>query len=360
MIDERRDRKRVVLAALIPVVTFLGLAAIRVARHANPDFDEKIFLDVGRHILDTGLPIRTYASPTPSLFFDHTPLYVYVVALLTAIGEPTVLIIRTTTLVFGVLTVLMVFRVGLVVRGLGSALVGSMLVALNPFFVTYAWFIRMEVPLCFFLVLALYLMIKERWLLAGLAIATAVMLKEIALAFWLVAVIYVLIRRGRRAAAVVAVPTLVAFFAWLAYAASIGFDQLRTLMGRWVGSAAGMAISDPRLHVGPLRWTGKVIGTVIGPLLVFASGAGLALAAVSRKPVPTIVVVPLAYVVIAVVASYLIRLKEPRFIIAVIPMLALVIALWIDWGSVWADVRGRGTSHPIGKLRRWLKDAPEG
>jgi 4-amino-4-deoxy-L-arabinose transferase-like glycosyltransferase len=294
------------------------------------------------------------------LFFDHTPLYVYFVALLTAIGEPTVLIIRTATLVFGVLTILMVFRVGLVVRGLGSALVGSMLVALNPFFVTHSWFIRMEVPLCFFLVLALYLVIKERWLLAGLSIAVAVMLKEIALAFWLVAVAYVLVRRGPRAAAVVAVPTLVAFFAWLAYAASIGLDQLLATMGRWLGSAAGMPISDPRLHIGPLRWTGMLIGTVIGPVLIFASGAAVALASVSRKPVVPIVVVPLAYVAVAVVASYLIRLKEPRFVIAIIPMLALAIALVIDWGGIWADVRGRAPVDPLGTFGRWLVGGPQG
>ena len=101
-------------------------------------------------------------SRGPRLFFDHTPLYVYFVAALTAIGGPTELIIRSTTLVFGLLTVLLVYRIGLELRGVGSALVGSMLVALNPFFATYSWFIRMEVPLCFFLVLALYLLIHER------------------------------------------------------------------------------------------------------------------------------------------------------------------------------------------------------
>ena len=108
----------------MPAVAFLGLTAVRVVRQPKLNFDEHIFLDVGRHILDTGLPTRAYGFRTPSLFFDHTPLYVYLVAALTAIGGPTELIIRSTTLVFGLLTVLLVYRIGLELRGVGSALVG--------------------------------------------------------------------------------------------------------------------------------------------------------------------------------------------------------------------------------------------
>ena len=73
---------------------------------------------------------------------------------MTAVGGPTAFIIRSTTLLFGLLTILLVFRIGLELRGLGSALVGSMLLAVNPFFVMFSWFVRMEVPMCFFLVLA--------------------------------------------------------------------------------------------------------------------------------------------------------------------------------------------------------------
>ena len=197
-------------------------------------------------------------GPMPSpggrvLFFDHTPLYVYFVALMTAIGGPTGLLLRSTTLVFGVLTVLLVFLIGLELRGVGAALVGSMLVAVNPFFVTYSWFVRMEVPMCCFMVLAIYLLIHERLFVAALAIATAVMLKEIALAFWLVAVLYVLVRRGVRAAAVVAWPTPVVFGAWLLYANEIGHVQLmsddRTL-GRIGGGRPDPGPSPPRRYPG--------------------------------------------------------------------------------------------------------------
>jgi dolichyl-phosphate-mannose-protein mannosyltransferase len=347
------DRGRVLAAALVPIVLFLGGVALRVVRRPPLNFDEHIFLDVGRHLIDTGLPLRQYAVPgPPTLFFDHTPLYVYFVALVTALGGPTPLILRSTTLVFGLLTVLLVFRIGLELRGPGSALVGSVLLAVNPFFVTYSWFVRMEVPLCFFLVLALYLMIHQRLFLAGLAIATAVMLKEIALAFWVVAVVYVLIRRGGRAAALVAIPTPIVFGAWLVYAADIGLARLLATMGRWFGSAAGSTSPDRRLHVGLRTWVNAIFDEVIGPVLVFATGATAALVATWRRPAPPIVLVPIAYTVLAVAASFLIRLKEPRFLIAIVPMTAVAIALLLDWDEIWAYVRRRARSQGPGSSAR--------
>ena len=136
--------------------TFLGFVAVRIASRPKLNFDEHIFLDVGRHLVDTGLPLRAYAEPgRPTLFFDHTPLYVYFVALVTALGGPT-----------GTHPPVDHARLRAADRparlpssassfvASRSALVGSMLVAVNPFFVTYSWFVRMEVPMCFFLVLA--------------------------------------------------------------------------------------------------------------------------------------------------------------------------------------------------------------
>lgn len=341
------DPRRAAMAAFFPVATFLGFVAVRIASRPKLNFDEHIFLDVGRHIVDTGLPLRAYAEPgAPTLFFDHTPLYVYLVALVTAIGGPTALLLRSTTLVFGLLTIIFVFRIGLELRGLGSALVGSMLLAVNPFFVTHSWFVRMEVPMCFFLVLALYLLIHDRVFFAGLAIAIAVMFKEIALAFWLVAVIYVLVRRGVRAAAILAIPAPVVFGAWLVYANEIGHARLLITMGRWFGSAAGEKTRDPRIHVGLRTWVNMIIEKVIGPMMIFAGGATAVLVAMWRRPVPAIVLVPIAYIVVAIASSFLIRLKEPRFVVAIVPMIALSIALLIDWDEVWAQVRRHEPSPP--------------
>ena len=353
------DPKRAAIAALIPVVTFLGFAAIRIVSHPRLNFDERIFLDVGRHIIDTGLPLRAYAQPgAPRLFFDHTPLYVYFVALVTTVGGPTAEILRSITLLFGLSTVLLVFRIGLEVRGLGAALVGSMLVAANPFFVLFSWFVRMEVPLCFFLVLAVFLMIHERLFLAGLAIAVAVMLKEIALAFWLVAAAYILVRRGLRAATIIALPTPVAFGAWLLYANEIGHDRLLATMGRWFGSAAGVKTRDPRIHVGLRTWVSEIIGQVLEPVMIFAMGATAAFVATGRRRFPPIAIVPIAYVVVAVASSFVIRLKEPRYLIAIVPMIALSIALLVDWDEVWATMRRSRSSGPTDLDRPAVTLAP--
>ena len=75
-----RGRTPIWLAAIVPVVSLLILTGVRIVRQPKLNFDENIFLDVGRHIVDTGLPWRTWAFEEPRLFFDHTPLYVYFVA----------------------------------------------------------------------------------------------------------------------------------------------------------------------------------------------------------------------------------------------------------------------------------------
>jgi 4-amino-4-deoxy-L-arabinose transferase-like glycosyltransferase len=342
-------RRRIVVAALIPMVVLLIGAAIRIAMRPKRDFDEHLFMHVGRHILELGVPLDTYTHPeAPAFFFDHTPLYVYFVGLLTALPGPTVLILRGSSLVFGLMTVGLVFLIALRLRGLGSALVGSVLVAANPFFITYSWFIRMEVPLTFFLVLAVYFLISERFLLAGLAIATAVMLKEIALAFWLVATAYVLWRHGRRAALSVGLPAPIAVLAWLAYAASLDFERLRTTLERWGRSAAGNEADNRRFRIGPLAWTQTILSGVIGGLVIFAAGIAAALAATFRDRIPPITIVPAAYIVVAVAASYVMSLKEPRFLIAIVPMLALCIALAVDWGEAWSRARSGGAGGRAG------------
>jgi Dolichyl-phosphate-mannose-protein mannosyltransferase len=326
---------------------YVAFAGIRVIRNPPPNFDERIFLDVGRHIVDTGLPIRTVASPVPSLFFDHTPLYVYIVAAVTALGGPTLDLLRFITLVAGAVTVAVVFRLCLEVRGVGSAFVAAILLAANPFFASYGWFVRMEVPMCLLMVLGLYLLHNRRALLSGLAIATAVMLKEVALAFWVVAGVYVVARDGWRVAVLVVAPTVVAFAGWVLYALSIGSAQFLATMNRWLFSAQGADIRDPRLHVSLAAWTRTLVATVIGPVLLVATGAATAFVVAWNRRIPPITLVPIGYVAVALFASYVIKLKEPRFVIAVVPMLAIAIGLAVDWDEVRVVLRDRVRGRTI-------------
>jgi len=344
--DSAVSHRRTLIALVVPVGIYLMLAGIRVVRNPPPDFDERIFLDVARHIVDTGLPIRTVASPGPTLFFDHTPLLVYAVAVATALGGPTQELVRLLTLVTGVLTVLVVFRIGQEVRSVGSAFVAATLVAANPFFARYGWYVRMEVPMCLFMVVGLYLLLHRRYLSSGLAIAVAVMLKEVALAFWFVAGVYAMVREGWRSGLRVVVPSVIAFAAWVAYAMSIGSAQFLATMNRWLFSAQGASIHDPRLHVGLGAWTLTVAVWVIGPVLLGAAGVAAAFVVAWKRPIPPIAFVPMAYVAIALAASYVIKLKEPRFIIAVVPMMAIAIGLAVDWDDVFTALRERIRPQP--------------
>lgn len=350
-----RHRAQIV-SLLVPVLVLLCGAAIRIASRPKRDFDERLFLNVAQHIVGTGLPTDSFAFPgQPYLFFDHTPLYVYALAVITALGGPTVLLARGTSLLFALLTVIVVHRIGLRVRGPGAAFVGALLVASSPFFVTYAWFIRMEVPLCFFLVLAVYLLHMRRFGLAGLAIAVALMLKELALLFWLVTVVFVLVKQGRRETLMVAAPAPIALVAWLAYAATLDVDQLLRTLGRWGTSAVGSDPTNRRFHIGPLSWAGIIMNQVLGPVLVFATGATAALLATRPIKVPAIAAVPAIYALLAVAASFAMSLKEPRYLVVVVPMLALTVALAVDWdraiGEAWTRARGAARVRRRGGAR---------
>ncbi|HJP89133.1 MAG TPA: glycosyltransferase family 39 protein [Candidatus Limnocylindrales bacterium] len=331
--------RTILIAAGLPVAILLLGVLVRIGMHPARDIDEREFMNVGRHILETGLPLQTTFKPA-HLFFDHTPLYPYFVALIEALPGPATLMIRAASLGFGVLTVLLVFLIGLRVRGLGAALVGSALVAANPFWITYSWYVRMEVPLSFFLVLATWLVIRERYLLAGLAIMVAVMLKEIALGFWILAVGYVLVRRSWRKAALIALPSPIAIAAWFAYAYSLDANELMSSLERWGRSSVGDEADNRRFEVPPLVWLNRLLAQVIGTLLTFAAGAAAVLAGLRRDAAHSIVLVTGAYCLLAVGTSFLISLKEVRFLIAVVPMLSLTVALLVDWDAVWAQLRG--------------------
>lgn len=67
--------------------------------------------------------------------------------------------------------------------------------------------------------------------------------------------------------------------------------------------------------------------------------------------------VPFADMVVATASSCVIRLKEPRYVIAIVPMLALVIGLSVDRGRGGASLRrtppaeGRGCEGSVPSVR---------
>ncbi len=287
-------------------------------------------------MLRTGLPERTYHVATQQLFLDHTPLYAYLIAPLSIFGTgPEIWMSRALSASLGLATVIAAFAIVYEVRGTAAGVIAGLLLASNPYFLTFSWFVRMEVPMCLALVLALYCLLHERWFAAGLLIAVAVMLKEIAFAFWAIAVVYALIRRGFRKAAIVAIPAPAAFFAWLAFAAWHDPDPFHRIIGRWTNSVGGNSAWDKRFYI-PLRtWVRTIASNIVGILLggVFLVTAVVAVA--RRRRLPLIAWVPILYVAAAVASTFVIKLKEDRWLIAVVPMMAIAVGLMLDWTGIW-------------------------
>jgi hypothetical protein len=214
--------------------------------------------------------------------------------------------------------------------------VAGLLIATNPYFLQLSWIMHMEAPMAFFMVLGLYLVLHQRAWQAGLAIAVAVMLKEQALAFWLVAGIYVLLVRGWRDMLKVTVPSVVALLAWAIAAYLISESQLRVVLNRWLSSAgSGADLPDPRYHIRWRRWLEIVMFRTIGA--PFGAAVVLAIYALARRrPTPGIAFVPFGYAVVAIGASFVIHLKVESWLLAVIPMCAIAVGMLADWRAIGA------------------------
>jgi hypothetical protein len=344
------------VAILVPIcaLVLLGFPYLLALAQGN---DDRFFMNVGHGVLAHGYPYETIHTPSGNAFFDHTPLFGYLLAIPAVVDDllgyrAGLATGRLLTAVLGVATVVVTYLVCRDARGAVSGVVAAVLVATNQYFVRLSWVMHMEVPMAFFLVLALYCILHQRMLLAGLAIATAVMLKEHAFGFWIVAAAYVLLVHGWRPAMRVALPSVVAFAAWAAAAFAIDQHQARFVLHRWLDSAGGESDVNPRFAVTWAQWAVTVSRDIIGLPLGGISLVTAGLALVRRAPVPAITAVPIVYCVLATVTSFLIHLKEERWLTAVIPMAAISVGLLVDWGALarWVSVHGAhsgAASRPV-------------
>ena len=327
---------------LLPVcfLFLYGLAwAMLAAHYGGGGFDNRIFISIGQGTLSHGYPFETFRSASGRPFFDHTPLFAYFLLIPGAIAGSFgqawgVVAGRMICAAFGLATVILTFVVGRDVRGTVSGVIAALLVATNPYFVEFSWVMHMEVPMAFFMVLALYFLVHERMLSAGIAIAASVMLKEHALGFWLVAGAFVVVWRGWSAALKVTLPSAVALAIWGIAAYQIDQREFSGVLGRWLHSVGGEGRFNPRFQVSLRQWLATIARDIIGPQLGGLTIVALAVAVLRGHPVPRIVVLPLAYTALAVAASILIHLKEDRWLTGVIPMAALAVAMLVDWAAV--------------------------
>jgi 4-amino-4-deoxy-L-arabinose transferase-like glycosyltransferase len=316
-------------------------------------------MDVARNIRRTGLPLRSLGeSGVPRL--EHTPLYLYMLAGLQWFLLESVLTARLMATLFSVGSVLLVYAVINRVGDPLAAACGALVVGLHPFYAVYSHFVRMEVPMCFFILLGAYLVLRwesqraARFLwLAGVSLGLAVMLKEVALISLLGMLGFVglyMLRapgdakpsEGRSGASwlhlgvALCLPTVVLFLIWGLMAWSISPATVMQVLERWQHAVFGGGFADvSRQGMDVLAWLRVVVDKVLGWGVAAALCVGALLKLWRRQRLSPAAHLA-GFVALSVVsASMLVSLKEPRHVIVLVPVAGILVGTLIDWTGVW-------------------------
>lgn len=348
------------LLILAPLVLFLAWQLVPITTVNIAQYDEAIYLDVARSIQRTGLPIRTI-DPEGRLLLDQTPLYPYALSLMTAVFGDDLRLSRLVTVAFALGTIALVFKIAERRRGPLAGLVAASLLAANPFFNLYSYFIRMEVFMCFFLVLATFFLdryeesLRDRTLVAGsLAITTAVMLKVIAVTYWGAAVLWVAwIAKGSRVRHLLwlIAPTMVGLAIWLGGSLLVP-GRFEAMAARWQGAIGLNAATtiDPRGGISATSWLTTISNYILHREMAALAIIALIAYAFTWRRAPRITSLMAGFILVTVAGSLVVNLKEPRHVIGIIPAACLLVGLVFDWEMVWGWVRRR-------PWRKWVAAA---
>jgi 4-amino-4-deoxy-L-arabinose transferase-like glycosyltransferase len=343
-----RNRNLVLLTIVLGVYFLFQILLIRNVTIAQ--YDESIYLDVARSIRNTGLPMRSVGQ-YGRFYFEHLPGYVYLIGGLTTLFGENITLLRLITMLFGAGAISLTAIIGWRAQDAAAGFVAALLLALNGFFATYAYFIREETFFVFFILLACYFLLRleetanNRYLLATtLSIAVAMFLKEIALAFLLAAAIYQLFlyhtwRARLLAIFIIALPSLLVLIVWLLWANTLDPAQLQITLNRWLGAFnAEQQIVDPRIGLLPLAWMESIVNLLFGWELVLLFLFALIYTLFRRRRPPHIAYLLLLYTFIAFAASFIMSLKESRHLVAILPTLCLLTGLLLPWSTWWYGI----------------------
>jgi hypothetical protein len=318
-------------AALLVILPFAR--AVRVA-----EYDEAVLLDVAGNIQRMGLPLRSMGAHGVAML-DHTPLYPFLLSLYAPAPGESLLLARGVTVIAALLCVALTYQIGVILGGRSAGFLAAAFVSLNPFLAVYAYFARMEAFMVAFALVAIYVLVRRLPVaardafIAGCALAVAVLFKEFALILVFPAGIYAWgaarggWRSRLRTALAVTAPPVLALIAWGIWAMSIWPDQFVAAMRRWIGSAAGGSIADPRMGTGALSFSGQLANDLFGPGLTLGLLVALVWLAVRRGRVGARAGLLYGYLLAALFLAYLVRLREPRHLIALVPVAAILAAI---------------------------------
>ena len=99
---------------------------------------------VARNIQKSGLSLRSIGA-TGVLFYDHTPLYVYLLSLFVRHSETVTLVAHLVTMAFGPGCAWLTFEIGRRAGNLATGFVAALLLAISSCFAQYVFFFRTEV-----------------------------------------------------------------------------------------------------------------------------------------------------------------------------------------------------------------------
>lgn len=358
---DRLDRRTRNILLLIVVLGAITVQLPLMLRVRVLEYDEAIFLDVARNIQRTGIPVRSIGEKG-AFYFEHPPLYVYGLSLYAKSSSIGILFARLVTTFIGLGSILVTFSIGAQIGGTRAGLVSALLLAINSFFALYSFYIYMEVPMAFSIMVGIRLILEAEkreqdnlLALAGLALAVAVLFKEFALVFTLVCAAYVLLSRWRngrpgwRAAFKVAAPTVIGLLLWAIWCWRLSPEAFSAAMQRWINSAAVGGL-DARMLTSTREWANQIVFDLLGAGIV----TGLAIAAgwimIRRRPMEPIQFLFWGYLIAAIGLSFFTRLKELRHLIGVIPVSALLVGTSIDWELLWRGSRGGWLRKSLGAL----------
>lgn len=330
---------------------FLFFQAILVWFVHTTDYDEAVFLDVARNVQRVGLPLRSVGTEG-QLYFIHTPLYIYLVTATVSLVGDSPFGVRLMTMLFAIASIIFTYLTVRQRQTAVSGFIAALLLALNTFVAIYAHFITMAVPMMFFVVLAIYWLAKVEdnpswhyWFGAGIAAALAVMFKELALIFVVAAALYAFFfgatwQKRISQSIWIVLPTIVALAIWTWWGISLDQVQFQAGLNRWLHSASGANNAAGARALQSFTWI-KVLGSAVfsGGMTILFFAAIAAYFIWFRRRLPQVVWLLFLYLGIAIGASFLISLKEPRHVISLVPVIAMIIGMMVAWESVWVWVR---------------------
>jgi 4-amino-4-deoxy-L-arabinose transferase-like glycosyltransferase len=319
----------------------LALQGLIAATNLVPEYDESIYLDVSKNLAWTGLPLRSYEGgifffqhPTLSFLFFSLPFVAHLESLLAA---------RAVSSVFALGTIFVTFLLGRLVGGQRIGIVAALLLAINPLFLAYSHSVYMEIILGFFLLLSAYFFVLANkqgrqilWLLSGISLGLALWVKYLAAIVVLIYLAYLFMRHRwslvRRQETYILLGSAAGLFLlWPVYALLLDQHQFLAELRRW--ATFGRAnLHDSRVGMALLDYAKAFIRSVSPPLtllLVFATFRK-AFSISRHRLVRAEELFPLLYIVVWVLFLILVMpIKDMRYLIPVIPWIALVVVMEI-------------------------------